>query len=93
MAQGLSQGLAAGEAGPPSVQAERLADQRLVVRDTRRVAMEPEVTLSREASELLLRVEKPPPLDAVAARPGLGALLQRGLVVQHEGMLVSVVVR
>jgi len=91
--QVLSQWLAAWEAGPPSVQAERLADQRLVVRDTRRVAMEPEVTLSREASELLLRVEKPTPIDAVAARPGLGALLQRGLVVQHEGMLVSVVVR
>ncbi len=89
----LGQWLAAWEAGPPSLVAEQLSDGRLAVHDTRRVAMEPQVTLSTEASALLLRVEKPTPIGAVASRPGLGALLQRGLVVQHEGMLVSVVVR
>ena len=89
----LGRWLAAWEAGPPSLEAEQLPGGRLAVRDTRRVAMEPEVTLSRSASELLLRLEKPTPIANLATERALGALLQRGLVVQHEGMLVSVVVR
>ena len=89
----LGEWLAAWEGGPPSLDAESLGDGRVRVRDTRRIAMEAEVTLSVEAAGLLVQVERPTPIDAVAGRPGLGALLQRGLVVQHEGMLISVVVR
>jgi len=85
--------LAAWDAGPPALEAEVLEDARLRVRDTRRIAVEPQVTLPEKASELLLRLEKPTPMEAVEGRPGLGALLYRGFVVQHEGMLVSVVVR
>lgn len=54
--------------------------------------MEEEVTLSAASSALLLRLEKPTPLDVVHDR-ALGVLLQRGFVVQHEGYLISVVVR
>lgn len=88
----LGQWFDAWEDAPPVLEATPLPDGRLQIRDTRRVALEPEVTLSADASALLLRLEKPTPIDAAPQR-GLGALLQRGFVVQHEGMLVSVVVR
>jgi len=78
---------------PPVLQATTAVDGRLTIRDTRTVALETDVTLSAEASALLRRLEKPTPIDAVPPRGGLGVLLQRGLVVQHEGLLVSVVVR
>jgi ribosomal peptide maturation radical SAM protein 1 len=91
--QALGLWLAAWDAGPPTLEAEALEDGRLRVRDTRRVAVEPQTTLSKRASELLLRLDKPTPSEAQAGQPGLGALLYRGFVAQHEGMLVSVVVR
>lgn len=91
--QALGWWLAAWDTAPPTLEAEALEDGRVRVRDTRRVAVEPEATLSNKASELLLRLEKPTPIEAMEGRAGLPALLYRGLVVQHEGMLVSVVVR
>ena len=90
--RGLDEWLAAWDAGPPVLRGE-LVDGRLRITDTRRIAMEAEVLLSDEATALLLRLERPRPIDAIGARRGLGALLQRGFVVQHEGILLSVVVR
>jgi len=91
--RGLDVWLAAWDAGPPELTGELLGE-RLRIRDTRRVALEPETLLSAEATALLLRLEKKPtPIMAFGAQRGLGALLQRGFVVQHEGVLVSVVVR
>ncbi len=89
--QGLDVWLQAWDAGPPELAGE-LQDGRLRVRDTRRIAMEPEVLLSADATALLLRLHKPAPIDGIGAARGLGALLQRGFVVQHEGVLLSVVV-
>jgi len=89
----LGRWMAAWSGEPPTLEAESLEDGRLRVRDTRRVAIEGEAVLSVKASGLLLRLEKPGTIEAVGSPPGLAELLHRGLVVQHEGMLISVVVR
>ena len=89
--EGLDRWLEAWHAGPPELVAVEDGDG-LRIRDTRGIAMDEEVTLSAASSALLLRLEKPTPLDVVHDR-ALGVLLQRGFVVQHEGYLISVVVR
>lgn len=89
--EGLDRWLDAWAAGPPELTGVLDGDV-LHVRDTRAVALEEETTLSAAATALLLRLEKPRPIDVVTDR-ALGVLLQRGFVVQHEGYLVSVVVR
>jgi len=71
-------------------------DGSLLVRDSRRVASEPEVRLSPEVAGLLRRLEKPTPYEEAEADspvPAFGGLLSRGFLVQHEGVLLSVVVR
>jgi len=89
--EGLDRWLEAWHAGPPELVAVEDGDG-LRIRDTRGIAMDEDVTLSAASSALLLRLEKPTPLDVVHDR-ALGVLLQRGFVVQHEGYLISVVVR
>jgi ribosomal peptide maturation radical SAM protein 1 len=82
--------------GPPVLDGEDLAGGGMRVADTRPVAAEAEVTLSPAVAELLRSLDKPTPIAEAEARsavPAFGGLLQRGLVVQHEGLLLSVVVR
>ncbi len=83
-------------AGGAECVAEERGDGSLLVRDSRRVASAPEVTLSPPVAQLLRSLEKPTPFEEAEAAspvPAFGGLLSRGLVVQHEGVLVSVVVR
>ena len=81
---------------PPALDGFDLPDGGMRVTDTRRIAQEPSVTLSAPVADLLRSLEKPAPFEDAEARsqvPAFGGLLQRGFVVQHEGMLLSVVVR
>ena len=76
--------------GPPVLAAEDAGGGRLRVVDTRRVSVEREVVLSVGASALLLELEKPRGAKGEAA---LAELLYRNFVVDHDGKVLSVVVR
>jgi ribosomal peptide maturation radical SAM protein 1 len=82
--------------GPPVLMAEEVEHGRLRVVDTRRLAVQREVALSDKAGELLRRLEKPRSAEVVeeeADPAALAELLYRNFVVDHDGKLLSVVVR
>ena len=92
----LAEWTAAWAEGPPTLEGVDAEDGGMTVRDTRRLAADSEVRLSPAVAALLRRLDKPMPYEVAEAEsevPAFGGLLQRGLVVQHEGMLISVVVR
>jgi ribosomal peptide maturation radical SAM protein 1 len=66
-----------------------------MVVDTRGVAREPMTPLSAGQYELLLRLEKPRARDALdeASAALVDALVARDFVIDHEGILMSIVVR
>ncbi len=84
-----------GPGEPPELSA-RDEGGRLRVTDTRRMAVESEVLLSEAAGALLLRLEKPRPAERIeeeADPAALSELLYRNLVADHDGKLLSLVVR
>jgi len=83
-------------AGPPMLRGDDLAGGGMRVTDTRRIAQEETVDLSPPIADLLRRLDKPTPIEQaeeLSDVPAFGGLLQRAFVVQHEGLLISVVVR
>jgi ribosomal peptide maturation radical SAM protein 1 len=85
-----------GPAPPPALVALPLDDGRLRIVDTRRAAVQPTVELSMKASALLLHLERPRPAEAVeheADAAALSELLYRNFVADHDGKLLSLVVR
>lgn len=84
------------DTGPPTLRGDELPEGGMRVTDTRRVAQEETVNLSAPIAALLRSLDKPTPIEQaeeLSGVPAFGGLLQRGFVVQHEGLLLSVVVR
>jgi len=87
---------AAWSESAPVLLGEDQPDGSMRVLDTRRVAQDRDVVLPPAIADLLRALDKPTPYEQAEASspvPAFGGLLSRGLVVQHEGILVSVVVR
>lgn len=71
-------------------------DGGMDVTDSRPGAEAASHVLAPEVAALLRRLEHPTPADVaegLSPVPAFGGLLQRGLLVQHEGLLLSVVTR
>lgn len=85
-----------GPGEPPELTGHEEPDGRLRVVDTRRMAVEPERVLPTAATELLRSLEKPRPTESVedeADPAALSELLYRNFVADHDGKLLSLVVR
>jgi ribosomal peptide maturation radical SAM protein 1 len=81
----------------PKVPALRLVEVggAAVVVDTRSLAREPMAPLSAEQCDLLVKLEKPRVRDGLdpASAALVDALVARDFVIDHEGILMSIVVR
>jgi ribosomal peptide maturation radical SAM protein 1 len=79
----------------PELRVAEVHDAGVVIADTRRIAEEPRVMLSHEQDEVLRLLERPRGRDGLdpAAVPIVEELLARRYLIEHEGKLLSVVVR
>lgn len=102
LAQALAKGLAAWQgawntAGKPLPRVDliEIGPRRRVIVDTRRIAGKSLVAVSPEALAALIYFERPRPRDGDHGEHGAlsGELLARHFLVEHEDLLMSVVVR
>lgn len=80
---------------PPMLRAVFAQPSGVVVSDTRSVARAPITLLAHDVFALLCRLERPTPRTALdpAAQAIADDLIARGFVIEHEEMLLSIVIR